>query len=127
MALASAAKEVQHSWNVLAGIDQHEHPGDVDYLDDYGANYLASMKLPVTVKWAGPIGPLVALLAREANVSPSVVGSPPPSPILVYINAVNEPVGDVLRDVGFQAGKRAGVRVIPFNGGERVELVYANP
>lgn len=125
--IAFSAKQIQARWNILGSIAEHEHPGAFAVLDDYGSKYPDSLRRPVTVKWAGPIGPLVQMLAREANVSPSIVGDPPPNPILVYVDAHNTRIGDVLRDVGYQAGARANIRVIPYDGGQRVELVYATP
>ena len=125
--ISHSATSIQKSWEVLAKIAEHDNPPYSQFLDDYSAkDYPASLQKPVTVKWSGPIGPLVQILARKANLSTSVVGTPPPSPILVYINAHNEPIGGVLRNAGYQAGNRAGVRVIPADGGERVELVYVH-
>lgn len=125
--ISESASEIQKSWNTLASISEYNNPPYTRFLDDYNPkDYPASLKKKVTVKWSGPIGPLVQMLARDANLSTSVVGNPPPTPVLVYINAKNKMIGSVLRNVGYQAGNRAGVRVIPNDGGERVELVYVH-
>lgn len=123
--IAASAAQIQATWNVLGAIERHDHPAYQNYLDDSGSGaYPLSLRKTVSVSWTGPIEPLVEMLAREAHIPSVRVGTPPATPVLVYIKAENQMIGDVLRDAGFQAGNRAGIRVHPENGTERVELLY---
>jgi defect-in-organelle-trafficking protein DotD len=55
----------------------------------------------------------------------SVVGEAPVLPVLVYVSADKKRLGDVLREAGYQAGKRATVHV--YAAPKRlVEVVYAD-
>lgn len=81
------------------------------------------MAFPTSVDWSGPIEPLVKEIARAADYRVRVVGSRPAIPVLVTVYAKNTMLGDVLRDVGYQAGRRAAVVVFPDS--RVIELRYA--
>jgi len=51
-----------------------------------------------------------------------VLGTPPAIPILVMVTQQNMPLGDILRDIGYQANKRA--RIIVFPSRHVIELRY---
>lgn len=124
-AIAASAAQIQATWNVLGGIERAQHPEYQRLIDESGPGfYPGALQKKITVSWNGPIEPLLDTLAREAHITSSRVGVPPPTPILVYVKADNAAIGDVLRDVGYQAGNRAGIRIVPGVGTERVELVY---
>lgn len=76
-----------------------------------------------TVDWSGPIEPLVRQLAKAANYRVVILGTPPAIPVLVTVNVKNVMLGDVVRDVGYQAGERATLAVYP--GSNVLELRYA--
>jgi defect-in-organelle-trafficking protein DotD len=76
-----------------------------------------------TIDWSGPVEPLLKQIAMAANYRLRVLGTPPAIPVIVTIFSKNKMLGDVLRDVGYQCGRRATVVVYP--GSQVIELRYA--
>jgi len=79
----------------------------------------------VPIDWAGPIEPLVARLARASGYRLRLLGVRPAVPIMVTITTKNTPMGDVLRNAGYQANERATIIVFPAR--HTIELRYAPP
>lgn len=119
--LAEASYAVSRSMSHLSEIAQASHP--LPKLDpppnpaSYGMGGLTS------VDWSGPVEPLVRQLAKAANYRMVVLGTEPAIPVLVTVYAKNTMLADVLRDVGYQCGRRAEVVVYP--GSQVIELRYA--
>lgn len=76
-----------------------------------------------TVDWSGPVEPLLQQIARASNYRVRVLGTAPAIPVLVTIYSKNVMLGDILRDVGYQVGKRACVVLFPRD--RVIELRYA--
>ncbi len=76
-----------------------------------------------TVDWSGPVEPLVRQIAKATNYRLCILGRPPAIPVLVTIYDKNMMIADILRDVGFQCGRRASVVVFPES--RIIELRYA--
>jgi defect-in-organelle-trafficking protein DotD len=76
-----------------------------------------------TIDWSGPVEPLIRQIANASNYRVRVLGTAPAIPVLVTVNAKNVMLGDVLRDVGYQCGKRANVVLFP--GARVIEIRYA--
>jgi defect-in-organelle-trafficking protein DotD len=119
--LAEASYSVSRSVVDLAETAQAAHP-----LPDlapppspatYGMGGLA------TIDWSGPIEPLLRQVGRAANYRLRVLGTPPAIPVLVTVYTKNTMLGDILRDIGYQCGRRATVVVYPGTG--VIELRYA--
>lgn len=119
--LAEASYSVSRSIVDLAETAQAAHP-----LPDlapppspatYGMGGLA------TIDWSGPVEPLVRQVARASNYRVRVLGTPPAIPVLVTIYTKNTMLGDILRDIGYQCGRRASVVVYPES--RVIELRYA--
>lgn len=119
--LAEASYSVSRSVVDLAETAQAAHP-----LPDlapppspatYGMGGLAS------IDWSGPVEPLLRQIARAANYRLRVLGTAPAIPVLVTIYTKNAMLGDILRDVGYQCGRRASVVIYP--GSLVIELRYA--
>jgi defect-in-organelle-trafficking protein DotD len=83
----------------------------------YGMSGLTS------VDWSGPVEPLVRQIAKSVNYRTRVLGRAPAIPVMVSIYDKNMMVADILRDVGYQCGRRAAVVVYPDN--RVIELRYA--
>jgi defect-in-organelle-trafficking protein DotD len=62
-------------------------------------------------------------LADRASYSFVTIGNKPPTPLVVNVDVQNQPVIEVLRDIGLQMGVRSDVKV----DAERrmIELHYA--
>jgi len=83
----------------------------------YGMGQLTS------IDWSGPVEPLVRQIAKTANYRVNVLGRPPGIPVLVSVYDKNRMLGDVLRDVAYQCGRRASIVVYP--GSQVIEIRYA--
>lgn len=119
--LAEASYAVSHSMVDLAETAQAAHP--VPNLAPPPSPATYGMGGLTTVDWSGPVEPLVRQLATAANYRTRILGTAPAIPVLVTINAKNVMLGDVIRDVGYQCGRRATVVLFPDS--RVVELRYA--
>ena len=119
--LAEASYSVSRSIVSLSETAQAAHPAPA--LDpgpnpaSYGMGGLTS------IDWSGPVEPLVKQIAKAASYRVRIVGAAPAIPVLVSVYDKNEPLADVLRDVGFQCGRRATIAVYPES--QVIELRYA--
>ena len=119
--LAEASYAVSQSIVDLAETAQSAHPlPDVAPPPSpatYGMGGLTS------VDWSGPVEPLVRQVARASNYRIRVLGTPPAIPVLITVYAKNAMLGDILRDIGYQCGRRASVLVFPES--RVIEIRYA--
>ena len=85
-------------------------PGRESGLPD--ANILpAALRRPVTLDWTGPIEALAADLSRRAGYRFALAGRAPARPLIVAVEAKDEPLIAVLRDLGLRAGGAATLTV----------------
>lgn len=82
------------------------------------------MSNAVTVDWNGPIEPLLTQIANSTGYTVNVLGKAPMLPIIVTVIAKNRPIGEVLRDAGYQCGDKADIVVFPNT--KIIELRYAS-
>lgn len=119
--LSEASYYVSRSISGLSETAQAAHP--LPPLDpppnpaSYGMGGLTS------VDWSGPVEPLIRQIAKVTNYRVRVLGRPPAIPVLVSVYDKNMMAADILRDVGFQCGRRATVVVYPES--RVIELRYA--
>lgn len=118
--MAAAVDKASSALETLASVEQARNPGASVQSVPYAPQELRRV---VTLKWVGPIEPVMQRLADRAGYQMQVNGDMPPAPVVVTVDARQKMVIDVLRDLGLQAGQRADVVVDP----ERsvVELNYA--
>lgn len=118
--MATAVDKASSALETLASVEQARNPGAAVAAVPYAPQEL---RRTVTVKWVGPIEPVMQRLADRAGYQMQVNGDLPPAPVVVTLDVRQKMVIDVLRDLGLQAGQRADVVVDP----ERsiVELNYA--
>lgn len=118
--MAAAVDKASSALETLASVEQARNPGAAVQSVPYAPQEL---RRTVTIKWVGPIEPIMQRLADRAGYQLQVNGDVPPAPVVVSLEARQKMVIDVLRDLGLQAGQRADVVVDP----ERsvVELNYA--
>lgn len=119
--LAEAASSISDSMLEVAKIEKAVTPprrgNDVTIPNAYNLQTRAS------VDWAGPIEELTARVAKAAHYRMHVLGNPPSIPVLISINAKDESLAEILRDIDYQAGKKASIQVHP--NSQLVELRYA--
>jgi len=119
--LSEAAASVSRSLIALAEIQQTVTPPSkkIQSLDAsiYGMGNL------VSINWSGPIEPLVEQIAKSTGYRIRVFGKSPAIPVMVALNEQNRPVGEILTNAGYQAGKQADIIVFPQS--RIIELRYA--
>ena len=119
--LAEAANTSSRSMLNLAEIELAVSPPPPNYhpvdLASYGMSNL------VSVDWAGPVEPIVQRIANASGYQLKVLGTEPAVPVLVYVNAKNQPLGDVLRDIGYQCHNN--VAIVVYAEKRVIELCYA--
>lgn len=120
--LAQAADKASKSLDTIANIEQQKNPSVPPMSDDY-ANASPNMLQPVSVRWSGPIEQISRTLAEHAGMRFRVKGREPAAPLVVNVDAYQEPVIHVLRDIGMQAGTRADLAIDANEG--VVEVRYA--
>lgn len=118
--LAEAADKASNSLETLAAIEQERSPG-VAVQPIHNAP--EELSRAITITWVGPPEQILRKLADRASYNFVALGNRPPVPLVVNIDVQNEPVIEILRNVGLQLGVRADVKV----DSERkiIELHYA--
>jgi len=119
--LAEASYSVNKSMVDLAETAQAAHP--LPKLAPPPAPTTYGMDMPSSIDWSGPAEPILRQIAKIADYRLRVLGTAPAIPIIVTIYAKNEMLGDILRNVGYQCGRRASVVVFPES--RVIELRYA--
>jgi defect-in-organelle-trafficking protein DotD len=119
--LAEASYSVSQSIVSLSEVAQASHP--LPNLEPPPSPASYGMGGATSVDWSGPVEPLARQIASSANYRLVVLGNAPAIPLLVTVYAKNVPLADVLRDVGFQCGRRATLVVYPES--REIELRYA--
>jgi defect-in-organelle-trafficking protein DotD len=121
ISLAEASYSVSRSIVDLAETAQAAH--SFSSLEPPPAPASYGMAGLTSIDWSGPVEPLVKQIALAANYRLRVLGTQPGIPIIVTIYTKNTMLGDLLRDVGYQCGRRATVTVFPDS--RVIELSYA--
>lgn len=119
--LAQAADKASRALDSIANIEQQKNPTTAPISDDY-SNAPANMIQPVSLRWSGPIEQVTRVLAERAGLRFRVKGRTPAVPVVVNVDAYQEPIIHVLRDIGLQAGTRATMSIDQNEGA--VEIQY---
>lgn len=119
--LAQAADKASKALDSIAGIEQQRAPA-APPVEDY-SNVPSNLMLPVSIRWSGPIEQVTKVLAEQAGMRFRVKGNVPSVPLTVTVDAYQQPIIHVLRDIGLQAGHRADLAVD--GAGGFVEIRYA--
>ncbi|MBN8520451.1 MAG: DotD/TraH family lipoprotein [Alphaproteobacteria bacterium] len=118
--MAEAADKASNALETLAAVEQAKSPGvAVEPIH----NAPEELERAMTVNWVGPPDQISKMIADRAGYDFLTVGSRPPVPLVVNIDARNERVIDILRDIGLQLGVRADIKVDSVR--KIIELHYA--
>ncbi len=120
--LAQAADKAANALDTIAGIEQQRAPAVPPSVDDYN-NAPPNLLQPVSLRWSSGIEPVARTLAEKVGYRFRVKGNQPPVPLVVNVDAYQQPVLHVLRNIGLQAGSRADLAVDTASG--VVEVRYA--
>jgi defect-in-organelle-trafficking protein DotD len=119
--LAEAANSVSDSMLRMARIEKVITPPTADNLQTIPNSH--TLQTRASVDWAGPIGELTERVAKAAHYHIRVLGQPPAVPVLISLDVTNESLAEILRDIDYQAGKKATIHVYP--NSQVIELRYA--
>ena len=117
--LAAAADRAANALDELAAIENTRTPTDIPPLVS-GAP--VELRRAITVDWVGSTEPLVQQLADRASYQFKLSGQPPAVPMIITLRVKNEPLIEVLRNVGLQLDNRATLKIDPAT--QTVELIY---
>lgn len=120
--LAEAANSVSDSMRSMAVTEKVLTPPPMD--NTLTIPNTRGLRTHASVDWAGPIAEVTARVARAAHYRLRILGKSPAIPILVNVNVKDQSLGDILRNIDYQAANKASIHVYPSN--QVVELRYAN-
>ena len=118
--LAEAADKASNSLEALAAIEQTRSPGVAVQPIHNAPDQLSRA---MTITWVGPPEQVLRKLADRASYNFVALGNRPPVPLVVNVDVQNQPVIEILRDIGLQLGVRADVKVD--SARQIIELHYA--
>ncbi len=118
--LAQAAERATQAQNKMAQIESFRTP--LPTQDGLGASLPGTQQI-TSVTWTGPIDQITRTLSEMAGLSFKVTGKEPPLPMVVTVDAHQEPISKILQDIGAQAGRRADLIIDPMN--RTLDLHYA--
>ncbi|MCW8387087.1 type IVB secretion system lipoprotein DotD [Fluoribacter dumoffii] len=119
--LAEAAVSVSDSMHEMARVEKVILPPPIDNTLTIPNAY--NLQARASVDWSGPIEELAARIAKSAHFRLRVLGNAPSLPILISLNVKDQSLAEILRDIDYQAGKKADIHVYP--NSQVVELRYA--
>lgn len=120
--LAEAANSVSDSMMNMARIEKVIMPHNKDNTLTIPNAY--NLQTRASVDWSGPIAEVTARIAKAAHFRLNVLGHEPAVPILISLDLHDRSLAEILRNIDYQAGKKAYIHVYP--NSQVVELRYAN-
>lgn len=119
--LAEAAVSVSDSMLEMARIEKVIIPPGIDNTLTIPNAY--NLQARASVDWSGPIEELTARITKAAHFKLRILGQPPAVPVLISLSVKDISLAELLRDIDYQAGKKANIHVYP--NSQVVELRYA--
>lgn len=123
-ALQRSAREIQASWNAIGALDKGANPDAQQVINEDQGVFGPGLSKLITLRYSGDLRAATVELSNAAQAVFQETGMRPPTAIPIHIEVENKPIGQVLRDIGYQAGRRAGIRLGERGGKEVVELIY---
>lgn len=118
--LAEAAVSVSDSMLEMARVQKVITPPDKDNTLTIPNAY--NLQARASVDWSGPIEEVAARIAKAAHFKLRVLGKAPAVPVLISLSIKDASLAELLRDIDYQAGKKANIYVYP--NSQVVELRY---
>jgi defect-in-organelle-trafficking protein DotD len=119
--LAEAAVSVSDSMLEMTRIEKEVIPPQADNILTIPNAY--NLQARASVDWSGPIEELVARITKAAHFRLQVLGKSPSIPVLISVSIKDQSLAEILRDIDYQAGRKAFIHVYPNR--QVVELRYA--
>lgn len=119
--LAEAASSVSDSMLAMARVEKFISPPLKDNTLAIPNAY--NLQARASIDWSGPIEEVTARIAKAGHFRLRVLGKEPAVPVLVDLDIKDESLAEILRNIDYQAGKKAYIHVYP--NSQVVELRYA--
>lgn len=119
--LAEAATSVSDAMQETAKVEKVMYPPEKERLLRIPNAY--ALQSRASVDWSGPIEEITDRITQAAHYRLRIMGSKTAVPVLISLHAKDESLGEILRNIDYQAGKRANIHVYP--NSQVVELRYA--
>lgn len=120
--LAEAASSVSDSMLEMAKVEKViYHPGTRNSILRIPNAY--NLQARASVDWSGPIREVTARIAKAGHYRLRILGKEPSIPVLISLNIKDESLAEILRNIDYQAGKKAYLQVYP--NSQVIELRYA--
>ncbi len=119
--LAEAASSVSDSMHKMARVEKVITPPHKDNTLTIPNAY--NLQARASVDWSGPIAEITARIAKAAHFRFRILGTEPSIPILVSLDVEDVSLAEILRNIDYQAGKKAFIHVYP--NSQVIELRYA--
>ncbi|MFA5960458.1 MAG: type IVB secretion system lipoprotein DotD [Tatlockia sp.] len=119
--LAEAATSVSDSVLEMARVEKVITPPSKDNVLTIPNAY--NLQTRASVDWSGPVEELTFRIAKAAHYRLRVLGKTPSIPVLISLTIRDESLAEILRNIDYQAGKKAFIHVYP--NSQVVELRYA--
>ena len=119
--LAEAATSVSDSMLEMARVEKVITPPSKD--NTLTIPNAFNLQARASVDWSGPIEELTLRIAKAGHFRLRVLGKEPAVPVLISLNVKDESLAEILRDIDYQAGRKANIHVYP--NSQVVELRYA--
>ncbi|KTC76049.1 lipoprotein DotD [Legionella birminghamensis] len=118
--LAEAASSISDSMLQMTRVEKSIVPPNVDNTLTIPNAY--NLQARASVDWSGPIEELTARIAKAAHYRLRVLGPEPAIPVLISLNAKDQSLAEILRNIDYQAKHKANIHVYP--NSQVVELRY---
>ncbi len=119
--LAEAATSVSDSMLEMARVEKVIKPANKDNILTIPNSF--NLQARASVDWSGPIEEVTARVARAAHFRLRILGKEPAVPVLISLNIKDESLAEILRNIDYQANRKAYIHVYP--NSQVVELRYA--
>ena len=119
--LAEAANSVSSSMLKMARVEKIITPSHENNM--HNIPNTENLHVRASVDWSGPIGELTSRIAKAAHFRFHVLGEPPAVPVLISLDVNDQSLAEILRNIDYQAGKKASIHVYPNR--QVIELRYA--
>jgi defect in organelle trafficking protein DotD len=108
--LAQAAEKATYAQSKMAQIEAFRTPMPAQ---NGLAAPVSGMEQATSITWTGPIDQISRTLAEMAGLTFKTKGKEPPLPLVVSVEAHQQPIMKIMQDIGAQAGRRADIIVEP--------------
>lgn len=109
--LAQAATSVGDSLQQLSAIQVATHP--TAKLGSPVNAHAVGLAQQASLNWTGPVKPLLKHIAKAGHYKLHVIGKTPSVPIVVAVDAKNQTLAQILRNVKYQVSNRATILLYP--------------